>query len=346
MKKFFIKTILLSVLLLVSVQAGFMSRAAEFPVVKDTKVLETAQKTGISPYAGYMWRLDAADRDRLPRNFRTVRSAYRNDVNLRKTGPGFTRTPSRKGLENLRMSGSGQFSTSELKAMLPVLQKQAQGGPIYIVDLRQETHGFFAGNAVSWYGARDWGNIGKNKIEVLADERERLQAAKGQTLTVAALDKNKKPIDAETKIIHQALTEEQLVTSQGLHYYRIAATDHRWPSPENIDAFIHFVQTLPQNAWLHFHCQAGAGRTTVYMAMYDILKNPSVPLDDILSRQYLLGGTYVAYTEKHPCAADWKAPYYQEKATMIQRFYQYVQQNYRQHFHLTWSKWLTTHDKI
>lgn len=47
-----------------------------------------------------------------------------------------------------------------------------------------------------------------------------------------------------------------------------------------------------------FHCEAGEGRTTAYMAMYDMMKNPDVSLKDILYRQHLLGGNYVAYTIK------------------------------------------------
>lgn len=134
---------------------------------------------GRTKYDGYIWRLDAKDRDQLPRRFRTANSAFRSDVDVKKTGKGFTMTPSRKGLDRLNISGSAEFSVGEFKKLVSVLKKQAKG-PIYIVDLRQETHGIFNGNAVSWFGARDWGNIGKNKTDVLKDEMRRLCAAKGK----------------------------------------------------------------------------------------------------------------------------------------------------------------------
>ena len=79
-------------------------------------------------------------------------------------------TPSRKGLDRLNISGSAEFSVGEFEKLVSVLKKQANG-PIYIVDLRQETHGIFNGNAVSWFGARDWGNIGKNKNDFFKDEQ-------------------------------------------------------------------------------------------------------------------------------------------------------------------------------
>lgn len=86
------------------------------------------------------------------------------------------------------------------------------------------------------------------------------------------LDEGKKSIDPKLMKISSVMSERQMVEQNGLYYYRIAATDHIWPSPENIDDFIAFIRTLPDHAWLHFHCQAGKGRTTIYMAMYDMMK--------------------------------------------------------------------------
>lgn len=251
-------------------------------------------------------------------------------------------TPSRKGLDHLNISGSAEFSVGEFEKLVSVLKKQANG-PIYIVDLRQETHGIFNGNAVSWFGARDWGNIGKNKTDVLKDEMKRLCAAKGKSLIVTMLDEGKGPIDPKPMKINSVMSERQLVEQNGLHYYRIAATDHIWPSPENIDDFISFIRTLPDHAWLHFHCRAGKGRTTIYMAMYDMIRNPDISLEDILSRQYLLGGNYIAYEMDKPKPNQWKAAYYHEKAAMIAKFYQYVQENHANHFTMRWSRWLRSH---
>ena len=74
-----------------------------------------------------------------------------------------------------------------------------------------------------------------------------------------------------------------------------------------------------------------------FMAMYDIMKNPDIPLADILARQQLIGGNNVAATSDKD---TWKAPYYEEKAVMINKFYRYVQQNYQTGFELSWSEWL------
>lgn len=229
-------------------------------------------KENPAQYKGYIWRIDAANKSKLPRNFRTANSAYRTDADPEKAGEGFEANPSRKGLATLYASGSAEFSVKEFDKMVPVLKEQAKG-PIYIVDLRQESHGLINGTAVSWYGERDWGNLGKSKRAALRDEKSRLKAIKGKDVTMAKLGKAKEPVNPVTVKAESVMSEEQLVKSHGLRYFRIAATDHVWPSAENIDAFIRFTRKLPKDAWLHFHCQAGEGRTTAYMAMYDMMKN-------------------------------------------------------------------------
>ena len=293
-------------------------------------------------YAGFIWRIDSKDKDKLPRNFRTANSAYRTDADPKKAGEGFEANPSRKGLATLYASGSAEFSAKEFDKMVPVLKEQAKG-PIYIVDLRQESHGLINGTAVSWYGERDWGNLGKSKRAALRDEKSRLESVRGKDVTMAKLGKDKKPVNPVTVKAESVMTEEQLVKSRGLRYFRIAATDHVWPSAENIDAFIRFTRKLPKNAWLHFHCQAGQGRTTAYMAMYDMMKNPDLSLGTILSRQYLIGNNYVAYRVAAPKAGDWKAAYYNQKADMVAKFYQYVQEQHADGFRMSWSKWLGQH---
>ena len=67
---------------------------------------------GRTKYDGYIWRLDAKDRDQLPRRFRTANSAFRSHVDVKKTGKGFTMTPSeslRSWFPYSRSRRTGQF---------------------------------------------------------------------------------------------------------------------------------------------------------------------------------------------------------------------------------------------
>ena len=289
--------------------------------------------------AGYIWRIDADDVRGLPRNFRTMEdefhAPYKKDMDD-------SYVPTREGLERLCASGSGEFSESGLQSLLEALAERTQMA-ICIVDLREESHGFFDGIAVSWYGERDWGNVGLTQEEALADEAERIHAAAGQMTAVAHLGGEKNPLDEHEIFVEEAQTEKELVEAAGLRYKRIAATDHIWPSPAAVDEFVQFYKSLPEDIWLHFHCQAGEGRTTEFLAMYDILKNPAAPLQDILYRQCLLGGSYVAHVEPEG-STYWKVPYYVEKAKHIALFYRYVQENEGAGFAVSWSAWLLAHE--
>lgn len=168
-------------------------------------------------YSGYIWRIDAENRNSLPRNFRTADGQFKQDMPADKAGEGFTRTPSRQGLDCLAMSGSAEFSAGEFRALQQVIQSKAQG-PVYVVDLRQESHGLFNGQAVSWYGDRDWGNVGKTRQDALGDETKRLHQAKGKNVLLAKLDKKKMPANPHEEKIDKVMSEQQLVEGAGWHY--------------------------------------------------------------------------------------------------------------------------------
>lgn len=295
---------------------------------------------GETTYSGYMWRVDAQNKEGLPRNFRTCQSDYAYRVTKKLAHQlDAEKMPSREGLENIRISGSAQPSDKQFKAMAAALRTHTTG-PIYDVDLRQETHGYFNGLAVSWYGLHDWGNIGQPNDVIVPNEKRMLAQEAQRFVRIGDLDEQKNSKNLTYIKVKQVQTEAQVATANGLRYCRIPCTDHVWPAAASIDEFIRFYKKLPKDAWLHFHCEAGQGRTTVFMAMTDMMRNPQVPMEDILYRQYLLGGNYVAYKVEQAAPEDWKAPYYADKAKMIRLFSQYVKQNYSDDYRLSWSQWL------
>lgn len=103
----------------------------------------------------------------LPRHFRLSTDP------LRETAAGM---PSTIGLDTLQTSGSAQFSAESLNAILDKIPNKN----VIIVDLREESHGFLDGMAVSWYTSRDWSNVGKSLAKIEADEEIRLEDAKNQ----------------------------------------------------------------------------------------------------------------------------------------------------------------------
>ena len=202
----------------------------------------------------------------------------------------------------------------------------------------QESHGYANSLPVSWYVEHNTANAGKNAAEVEADEVERLNNLRGVETTFEPLGNSDKQLFKPITIIPRFMaTEREASEKVGFEYVRFAAADMQFPAPEVVDEFITFVVNLPENSWLHFHCQAGHGRTTTFLAMYDILKNPQVSLEEICKRQYLLGGSNLLL---EPEGDDWYSKMNRERAKKIRLFYKFVQGTRSEQIGLPWSEWL------
>lgn len=260
--------------------------------------------------------INADNVKRLPRHFRKT-----TDLSNLKD----YRFINLNGLANLNASASGQFSENGL-----ILAKQSIGNamPIIIVDLRQESHGFINGVAISWVDGHNKANKGLTKEEVLYDENTRLQSI---------LLNKPIYIGDKTLIPKKIENEKKLVQSHSMSYKRIPVTDKEIPNNDMVDYFIKFVNSLLPNTWLHFHCKAGVGRTTTFIVMYDMMKNAkNVSLQDIMHRQVLLGGKNLLREEQLPMNRS------EKRAKLIKRFYRYCVEN-NDNFKTTWSQWIRQH---
>ena len=267
--------------------------------------------------------------------FKKMNSRYRIDPDFK---------PSTEGLDTLCISGSAQFSGPQFRRLAPVLRECAKGKDIYVVDLRQESHVLVnEGIPLSWYGTHNWANKGMTLKEVEADEAKRFGAMIGKTIHAYA--KKGAPPAARMKInIQSVMTEKELVESEGFKYLRIPLPDHCWPPAKDIDGFVSFVKRIdPGQAWLHFHCQAGKGRTGLMMMIYDMMRNPGVPMKDIVIRQAMTGSSYPLYTGK---SGSYRAPLYEEKARMLPLIYEYVQKNRKTNYKVPWSLWLNKKKQV
>ena len=257
-----------------------------------------------------------------------------------------------EGLKDIRASGSGQYSKREFRAVLDSGRVQR---PLTVVDLRQESHGFLRigpprsadlAVAVSWYLERDWINIGKDLVSVVADENARLKDAAGTpVLVVQRIIKKTSPEDRLCRTQPMTMnplgwaSEGEVARELGLEYLRLPCTDHVRPRDSAVDAFVAFDAGLPRDRWLHFHCRAGDGRTTTFLVMHDILRNaPAVSLSVIVERQHVLGGIDVfGLPADH---GSYKYPFAVERAAFLRQFYAYVCDAKSGGFAMTWSAWM------
>ncbi len=143
---------------------------------------------------------------------------------------------------------------------------------------------------------------------------------------------------------HQLQKEEQFLKNLGHDYYCFAGQRHMVHSNEMIQMFIQFLESLPPNAWLHFHCATGRGRSTTFMILYDIYRSAKkVPLEDIILRQHLLGGENVLDVALRP-KGTWTKDSLLKRKALVERFYAYMTdpQGYG---HQNWIDWVQHQQK-
>lgn len=277
-------------------------------------------------------KLDRKNVDALPDNFRT--SAYSFETGLREG-----KEPSRLGMDALNISGSRAFSELEFAEILKHIP--AAPDKIYVVDLRGESHGYINGSAVSWYKPNDWGNKGRAHKDIVASEQQMLnEIAAVPFVNIGILGANKEIVPGRqyTWQVASAVTEQEMTAKHGTKYLRLTLTDHLTPHHLEVDRFVRFYKTLPEGAWLHFHCFAGKGRTTTFMVMYDMLKNADkVGFYDIVMRQFAIGGiNLLAYDPNKPA---WRQDEVNKRIEFLKDFYQYAKANPK--LQKSWTQWAT-----
>ncbi len=245
----------------------------------------------------------------LPKNFR-----------LADGGP----DPKGSGV-TVRLSGSSEFDAAGLDRLAATLP-----GPVVVVDLRQESHGFLNGEPVGWFADKDRGNFGKTPDRAAADQAARLEALRraGTAVVTTILSKNKrggiKKSRQDAVAVTAVASEAEMAAGRGLGYLRLFVTDDMAPDPEQADRFVEFCRTMAPGTWLHVHCRAGHGRTTTFMVMYLLLFHPDgKTVDRIAAEQAALGGTDLLGPPKD----GWKRDLHVARAAFLREFAAYAAAN-------------------
>ena len=243
-----------------------------------------------------------------------------------------------RAIKNLDASGSGQFSANELD----VVRERAGGRPLTVLDLRQESHGFVGGTAVSWFGARDAANNGKAPVQIVNDESALLAGLASQTeITVQKVTgKSEDRAIGDSKPVRLPVpsvqNEQAVVGTSGAGYARVYAADYQAFTDEQVDQLVAFWQSRPPGGWVHVHCAAGQGRTTQALVLFDALENASTTsLQDIVDRQKDAGGINVLSTKSTPA---WRHDGEVARVRLVRRFYEYAKEHPRGQGE-RWSSW-------
>ncbi|MDU2265168.1 phosphatase [Clostridium celatum] len=226
-----------------------------------------------------------------------------------------------RDITNLNISGSSQFTKSQINNLKEAINKPN----ICIVDLRQESHGMLNDFAISFFSPYTDLNNGLTTEEVIKKENSQLSSIKiGSDVDIYhKTGRLFKEVTAEF-----VSNEDSIVTNDNMQYKRYAVKDNGSPTPIIVDNFVEFIKNKPTDLHIHFHCDAGEGRTTLFMAMYQtMLNNTNLSLNQIISYQYNIGGVLLTDNKN--------------QLEFLQEFYNYVSENKSTNYEKTYSQWIT-----
>ncbi|WCM94691.1 hypothetical protein M5C99_08290 [Acidovorax sp. NCPPB 2350] len=245
------------------------------------------------------------------------------------------------GWHELHVSGSASIASLDQVAKLDPSPQR----PVTVLDVREESHVIVGGYPGTWRAPNNWGNVGKPSSEVLADERARIQQLRSQeTIQLSHRKDAKEGVEnprSVTLVKPEIMSEEELVKKAGADYVRLTVTDHLGPRSEHVDAFVKMERAMAAHERLHVHCGVGQGRTGIFIAMHDMLRNASkVPLDDIIARQLAFNPGRALDFGKD-VTHEGRGEFRNDRLEFITLFYEYAKVNPQGSPQL-WSEWLDT----
>lgn len=258
-------------------------------------------------------------------NFRTSLSPYKTwSFSL----------PSREGLETLNISGSGVINEKALRHSLKKVPAHIE--TIYILNLTNQYEYYANGRPLRWFSWIKEGEIIREPYYTLREIKHSPFRLKDNIKLF--LRRTFYPRPEDTKIE----TEQEMTQRMGLKYLSFYVDRREVFPPETIDQFIHFIEQLPPNSWIHFHCDGGNSRTTTLMIFTDILKNgKKVPLNTIIERHHALGGVDI-YNTKSWKGGSWRHDKLIMRKKLVEDFYRFVNDP-SGYGTLEWSEWFKNH---
>lgn len=214
------------------------------------------------------------------------------------------------GLRELSASGGPILDFPTLKKKLSFVKK-----PLIIIDGMREHHGFIKGIPITFFGYH------RKKPELRYFLRRFFFTGTPHV---------------QPELIVQ---EREMAKAYGFGYQNIKIDSKLITPDAAVDEFVAYFDTAPANAWFHFHCRHGKGRTSIALVMFDIMKNaPQVALKDIVKRQYLLGSVNLSDTAVWRRNSTYPSKSLERRKKFVHDFYAFVSQRKAGGVQ-TWSAW-------
>ncbi|HIA7953080.1 phosphatase domain-containing protein [Legionella pneumophila] len=247
------------------------------------------------------------------------------------------------GINKFHLSGSEQPSEKGWEAIAESISRKmgAEAKKVIALDLRQESHGYLNGRAITLVSVYNWINLGKSNSQSTLDQENWLTGLRSRKIVNGVLTVPqyvaKQYSQGKSMVVSTVKNEEYYVYKKGFDYYRIFISDHRAPLDSEVDALVALIKNNPEDTWYHVHCRGGKGRTTTVFAMFDMLKNADkVSFEEIIARQASIPPFYNLMVTNREIPE--LTPYYEQRLQFLIHFYEFARQSLMG-YSGTWSEW-------
>jgi len=248
-----------------------------------------------------------------------------------------------QGTNDLRASASSAPSEQGWNQVADYIMARVKHQPdqVLVLDLREENHGYLNGKAITLCDKHNWLNLGLSLDDINSKEKAWLGELAAQTHVGNILTPHQfRAADfgnGKSIAVKSLMNEAEMVQQLHFNYQRLPVSDHRAPQDQVVEQFVNLIDKLPDNLWLHIHCRGGKGRTTTFLALYDMLKNADkASFDEIIQRQASIPPYYNLYwiDREDPELNFW----YHQRLQFLNEFYQYAQDRLVG-YKGAWSEW-------
>lgn len=251
----------------------------------------------------------------LPSNFRTL---YKNPI---------------IGGLPLRTSGSAQPTPSQMEHLIYYIRTLMNdvNFPLYIVDLRLEPHGYVDDKLIQIHDEGIWEALDPDDADAYNDQAFTTLKHQGNLLIYTDIKKIERQRLANDDFtiddpLHRIQTEKDVVKNLSarygnVHYVRLPVMDHNAPQIKVFECFLAFMKTLPKNAWVHFHCAAGRGRTSTFLLLYHMIKGkPKDTIETLFQKHKSMGSIDIIKIN-----TDYKTLYAQNRLNFLRSAFEEMQ---------------------
>lgn len=248
------------------------------------------------------------------------------------------------GVNELYISGSEEPSEIGWRNIADFVgNHKPKDSPVVVIDLRQESHGYINGRAITLVSNNNWINVDKTNLQSTIDQEKWLGLLRTKRKVSGILTppqyQAKEFAYGKSMVVRLVKNEEYYVNKMGFTYQHLFISDHRAPLDAEVDAFVALLKKNPANTWYHVHCRGGKGRTTTLMVMYDMFKNADkVSFEEIIARQASIPPFYNVL-DLNRSSPEYHY-YYEQRALFLKRFHEFARQTLTGTTTNNWSEWV------